>query len=274
MSNESIGQHAAKEFRDELKLGYNPIDNMARLIERKVGVGVAYVNTPTPGHGMSMRLGERYLIAVGCTEHPMRLRSTLAHELGHLRLGSVDRVLGHNEWDKRTPEEIHADAFARHLLIPLSAVSATADGVTPTTSLLSDLVQSYKASPSMVAIQMRTSGLIGQDTCDEWSRLSTAKLASQFGWHKEYEALAGETRSARAPQPLLARAIEGYRWGLVAAAAIARLDGKSNPDDVRDQLEADGVTPIELDDLVPERPEKVGQSLTPQEIAFLMDGTS
>lgn len=270
MSNETTGRNAAEAFRREFKLGVEPIVNIARLIEQKMGVGVAYVDTPTPGHGMTMRLGDRHLMAVGCTEHPMRLRSTLAHELGHLRLGSVDRVLSHSDWDKRTPEEIQADAFARHLLVPFAAAGASA--APPTTALLSDLVQRYLASPNIVAIQLRDARVIDQETCIKWSALTTGQLASQYGWHAEYAALAVQTQTPRAPQGLLARAVEGYRWGLVTPAAIARLDGKASPSLVTNQLEADGILPMETDDILAERPTGAGEPLSPGEIALLIDG--
>lgn len=273
MSNERIGQSAAAAFRSEFGLGADPIANMARLIEEKTGVGVAYVDTSIPGHGMTMRFGDRYLMAVGCTERPMRLRSTLAHELGHLRLGSVDRTLDHCDWDERTPEEIQADAFARHLLMPLGAVSAAVQGSAPTAALLSDLVQKYKASPSIVAIQLREAGAIDQDTCREWSALSAGRLASQFGWHSEYSSLVSETRKPRAPQALLARAVEGYRWGLVTPATIARLDGHRDPRLVTEQLKADGIVPLEAECAAPDRPADVGTPLTPEELAVLMGGT-
>ncbi len=273
MSNERIGQKAAEGFRHEFGLGVEPIANIARLIEQKVDVGVAYVDTPAPGHGMTMRLGDRYLMSVGCTEHPMRLRSTLAHELGHLRLGSVDRDLSHRDWDERTPEEIQADAFARHLLVPLDAAKVAALNTEATTALLSDLVQRYMASPNIVAIQLRDAKAIDQDTCREWSKLTAGRLASQFGWHAEYVALAAQTKMPRAPQALLTRAVEGYRWSLVTPATIARLDGKRDPRLVAEQLQADGIIPEGDDDIAPERPTDVGASLTPDELALLMSRT-
>lgn len=272
MTNERIGQRSAAAFRSEFGLGTEPIANIARLIEQKMSVGVAYVDTSKPGHGMTMRFVDRYLMAVGCTEHPMRLRSTLAHELGHLRLGSVDRTLDHSAWDERTPEEIQADAFARHLLMPLEAASAAVQGFAPTLALLSDLVQKYKASPNIVAIQLRDVKAIDRDTCRAWSALSAGRLASQFGWHSEYSSLVSETRTPRAPQALLARAIEGYRWGLVTPATIARLDGQRDPRVVTAQLKANGIVPLESEDAVPERPADVGTPLTAEELTLLMDG--
>lgn len=273
MSNEKAGQKAAENFRREFDLGVEPIVNVARLIEQTVGIGVAYVDTPTPGHGMTMRLGDRCMISVGCTAHPMRLRSTLAHELGHLRLSSVDRYLDHSNWDKRTPEEIQADAFARHLLVPLDAAKMAEHNAEATTALLSDLVQRYMASPEIVAIQLREVKAIDQKTCREWSKLSSSHLASQFGWRAEYQALVAQTNARRAPQALLARAIEGYRWNLVTPATIARLDGKRDSRAVTTQLEDEGIAPMGTGDIVPLRPTEVGDGLTPEELALLMSDT-
>lgn len=275
-SNEKIGQHAADEFRVKFGLGVEPIANLARLIEGKMGVGVAYVSSSAPGHGMTMRLGERCLMTVGCTENPMRLRSTLAHELGHLCLGSVDRKLDHSAWSDRTPEEIQADAFARHLLVPLAGVMAATRTANLTPALLSDLVQKYKASPNIVAIQLRNAGVIDQRTYREWSTLSTGRLASQFGWHSEYASLATESQTPRAPQALMARAIEGYRWGLVAPATISRLEGQRSPRAAAAQLEAEGIAPIDPEGAFgapPERPVEANAPLTAEELAQLMDDT-
>lgn len=272
MSNEKIGQRAAEEFRRENELGLEPIGNIARLIEKKMGVGVAFVNAQVRGHGMTMQLGERIMMAVACTERPMRLRSTLAHELGHLRLGTIDRSLADDGWDKRRPEEIQADAFARHLLVPLGAVKEAIHDVEVTPTLLSDLVQKYLASPQIVAIQLREAKAIDGETCSEWSTLSTARLASQFGWHAEYQALVTQSATPRPPQDLMARTIEGYRWSLVTPATIARLGGQHDVDTVSEQLEAAGIVPVSNVDMVPERPAAVGEGLTPEELASLQGG--
>ena len=272
MNNESAGREAAEEFRVEFNLGAEPIVNMARLIERTMGIGVAYVDAPAPGHGMTMRLGDRYMMAVGCTVHPMRLRSTLAHELGHLRLSSVDRYLDHGDWEERTPEEIQADAFARHLLVPLDAAKAAANSAATTLALLSDLVQRYMASPGMVAIQLREIGAINQNVYREWSSMTSGSLASQFGWRAEYQALVDQARTPRAPQELLARATYAYRWDLITPAAIARLEGERDPRVVVERLETEGIRPMKVDDVTPARPTDAGGGLTAEELALLTGG--
>ncbi|MFK5283399.1 ImmA/IrrE family metallo-endopeptidase, partial [Lacticaseibacillus paracasei] len=81
--------------------------------------------------------GSETYIAVACTPNPMRLRSTLAHELGHIRLETVVRGPGTTDWSTRTPEEREADSFARHLLIPIESVRNAAAGREATERLLS-----------------------------------------------------------------------------------------------------------------------------------------
>lgn len=122
----------------------------------------------------------------------------------------------------------------------------------------------------MVAIQLKEIGAIDQDTYLAWSKLSASRLAYQFGWHTEYAALVAQSKTPRAPQALLTRAIEGYRWSLVTPAAIARLKGRDDPRIVAKELEAEDIVPRGNDDVVPERPKDVGDVLTPEELALLM----
>ena len=61
------------------------------------------------------------MIAVARTRNPMRQRSTLAHELGHVLFGDYRRPRA-SGWSDRSPEEIRADAFARHLLVPVQGI--------------------------------------------------------------------------------------------------------------------------------------------------------
>ena len=269
MSNESIGQAAAERFRSEHSLSTAAIPNLARLIERTVGIGVAYVRSSSPGHGMTMRLNDTYLMAVGCTEHPMRLRSTLAHELGHYQLNTVDRTAHDADWDTRSPEEIQADAFARHLLVPLGAVAEVVDGEAVTLATLSDIVQTFLASPSMVAIQMRNTGAIDAAICKEWGQIPTGTIAARFGWHTEYRALVGQSSKPRGPQSLMRRVIEGYRQGSVSAATIAKLSGDPKVADTKAALAEDGITPVGVPVEPLARPKDTGERLTPEELLVL-----
>ncbi|MDK4286585.1 ImmA/IrrE family metallo-endopeptidase [Corynebacterium pseudodiphtheriticum] len=272
MSNEAIGRAAAERFRKEHSLGSEPITNLVRLIERKVGIGVAYVRSSAAGHGMMMLLDDMHLMAVGCTKHPMRLRSTLAHELGHYQLGTIDSLTDGTDWARRSPEEIQADAFARHLLVPMGGVADMVKGEEVTLATLSDIVQTYLASPHMVAIQMRDAGAINADTCKQWGQITAGALAAQFGWRPEYQALVEQSSKPRGPQSLMTRAIEGYRQGGVASSTIAKLSGDSSASATKAALAEEGITPVEALAVSAPRPKDTGERLTSEELSALMGG--
>ncbi|MGJ9493877.1 ImmA/IrrE family metallo-endopeptidase [Actinotignum sp. GS-2025a] len=270
MSNEEIARKAAAQFRQEHDLGSAPILSVTQLLERVMNVGVAFVVGAAPGHGMVVDWENKRLVAVGCTDQPMQLRSTLAHELGHLWLGHLNRHMSTSqEWGTGTPREDQADAFARHFLMPAEAVADVMQEKEPTLAVLSDLVHSYLVSPADAAVQLRESGVIDQSTCEEWRDIPAPSLAAQFGWLSEYKLLAALAEQPRAPQKLLARAIEGYRWGAIGPAAIARLTGRNDYHVLLKELRAAGITPVEMPDVTATAPHDTGAELTAEELALL-----
>lgn len=174
----------------------------------------------------------------------MRQRSTLAHELGHVLFEDwADSDAG--DWGDRDPAEIRADAFARHLLIPVEGLrdfvgqrSAVAE------SGLSAVVQRFLVSSPIAAIALREAGYIDEAAKRDWMTLSTPQLAARFGWADQYQLLRASSDRRRAPQRLLARAIAGYVEGLLPAQAIATLRGIS-VQALMDEFREAGVTPAE-----------------------------
>lgn len=69
-------------------------------------------------------------------------------------------------------------------------------------------------------------------------------MAIRFGWGDQYQALQAEADQRRAPQRLLARAIEGYAEGVLSAQAIATLRGMT-AQAVEAELREAGIVPIE-----------------------------
>ena len=93
-------------------------------------------------------------IGVARTPHSMRQRSTLAHELAHVVFDDQIEDLAVRGW-----KETRADAFARHLLIPLGGLEAVLDdGDHANEGVLSAVVQRYLVSPAMAAIALRDVG--------------------------------------------------------------------------------------------------------------------
>lgn len=244
-STEQQGREAAEAFRRDHQLGRQPLGDLLTLIEQATGCDVAIVEGDPDEHGMVMRdpVTKRIYIAVARTSHPMRQRSSLAHELAHV----VFEDWHDGDLAERSPAERRADAFARHLLIPEAGVRDFFTASEPLTEAdLSSVVQHFQVSPAMAAIALSNCGFIDENTKDGWKSLSTPALATRFGWREQYRALSDAANRVRAPQRLLARAITGYGAGVVSPAVIASLRGLS-ADAVVEELTAAGITPPSVD---------------------------
>ena len=183
-------------------------------------------------------------IGVARTRNPMRQRSTLAHELGHVLFEDwADSDAG--DWSDRDPAEIRADAFARHLLVPVEGLrDFVGERSAVTESGLSAVVQRFLVSPPIGAIALREAGYIDEATKRDWMTLRTPQLAARFGWADQYQVLQASSDRRRAPQRLLVRAIAGYVEGVLPVQAIATLRGIS-VEALMDEFGEAGVTPAQ-----------------------------
>ena len=243
MSAEQEGRAAAEEFRRTHCLGTQPLGDLVALIEQTTGNDVAVLNVGPNEHGLTMRdpLRGAVFIAVARTSHPMRQRSTLAHELAHMVFADWTAA----PTGARSFAEIRADTFARHLLVPVG-MKEVIDARRPVDlGTLSKVVQLYGVSPAMAAIALHDTDCIDFQTKQQWMTLTTPGLAARFGWSDHYESLQLQSDRRRAPQKLLARAIEGYVENVVSAQTIATLRAMDVEDVVR-ALHDEGIQPREL----------------------------
>ncbi len=242
---EQQAKTAADDFRRVHGLGVQPLGDLAALIEQTTGYDVAVLEADSDEHGLTMRdpSRRRAFIGIASTRNPMRQRSTLAHELAHLVFDDEAEDLG-----LRSPEEIRADAFARHFLIPVEGVCDFLDDRTwegETMLTLSEVVQRFLVSPAIAAIAMRDAKVITAEVAAIWMRIGTPELATRFGWSDFYSALQDDSSRLRAPQGLVSRAIVGYEAGVVSAQTIATLRGVS-AETVQTELSAIGIIPRKL----------------------------
>lgn len=246
MTAEREGTVAAERFRRDHHLGQQPLGDLVAIIEQATGIDVAVLDVGPDEHGLTMRDPDRdaVFIAVARTLRPMRQRSTLAHELGHVIFEDWNGPPG-SELTARTPEEIRADAFARHLLIPISGLGAFLSDREPADRTdLSAVVQRFVVSPAIAAIAMRQAGYIDDATKDKWKTFTTPAVAARFGWADHYRALQADSNQSRAPQRLLARATQGYLEHVVSVQTLARLR-RMGTDVVEAELRDAGLVPAE-----------------------------
>jgi len=246
LTAETEGRTSAARFRRDHHLGVQPLGDLVAIIEQATGIDVAVLDVGPDEHGLTMRDPARGTIFIGVarTRNPMRQRSTLAHELGHVLFEDwADSDAG--DWSDRDPAEIRADAFARHLLIPVEGLrDFIGQRSTVAESGLSAVMQRFLVSPQIAAIALRETGYIDEATKQNWMMLSTPRLAARFGWADQYQVLQASSDRRRAPQRLLARAIAGYVEGVLPAQAIATLRGIS-VEALMDEFGEAGVTPRE-----------------------------
>jgi Zn-dependent peptidase ImmA (M78 family) len=247
VSAESQAQAAATRFRRDHHLGLQPLGDLVALIEQATGIDVAVLDVGPDEHGLTMSDPARgaVFIAVARTSNPMRQRSTLAHELAHVLFDDWTTEGAPFTLGTRSPEEIRADAFARHLLVPVDGLREL---LGPRTSagpaVLSAVVQRFLVSPAIAAIALHQAGHIDEATKDSWLPLTTPQLATRYGWTDQYQALRQESEQRRAPQRLLARAINGYLAHVVSAQTIATLRGMGVAA-VETELREAGIVPTE-----------------------------
>lgn len=246
MNAETAGHAAAMRFRHDHHLGVQPLGDLVAVIEQTTGIDVAILDAGPDEHGLTIRDPARDAVFIGVarTRKPMRQRSTLAHELGHVLFEDwTDGSAGN--WSDRTPAEIRADAFARHLLVPAEGLHEFLRNREPVTrSTLSEVVQRFLISPQIATIALSHAKYIDDSTKHEWMTLTAPHLATRFGWGDQYRALQADSDQRRAPQRLLARAIRGYEEGVLSAQTIATLRGITLGAAEADLHEA-GVVPVQ-----------------------------
>ncbi|TAK69148.1 MAG: ImmA/IrrE family metallo-endopeptidase [Actinomycetota bacterium] len=230
-SNESLGRARAEAFRAEHELGVSAVKDVFALVHATTGIDVLSLDAGEAEHGLSMRdpATGRSVIAVATTSNPMRQRTSVAHELGHVLAGDIDRPTGDRP-GARTPAEIQADTFARHLLLPLAAVRIRVATSNVSRAELSAIVQEFEVSPRVAAIQLKETRYIDAATCGAWAPLSAQVLAAEFGWLSQYRSLVAASQQPRAPQALMARAVAGYYSGVLGLPEVALWYGQDAAD--------------------------------------------
>ena len=245
----------ASAFRARHRLGDAPIRDIIQIVEDFCDAFVISRPFPPALDAVTVQddIAGTTIIAVGTSENYERQRFTIAHELGHLESGLMSADIHGMDGYQRNPDEIWADNFARHVLLPLSVVSShlsdtgeTRDALT--VESLSDLVRIFGISPKAAMIQLRESGWISADTFEEWKAnpaLTSRGLALRYGWSSERDAMVQSSLTQRRPTRLVQAATAAYQASAVSLAALAQASGENDLDRFRAELNETGIRPAE-----------------------------
>jgi Zn-dependent peptidase ImmA (M78 family) len=154
------GENAALALRQRLALGDDAVDLEAVAAQRDALVFRRPFGDDAPD-GMYAFDGEHAVIVVNAAKPPQRQRFTLAHELGHHELHRVrgpTRIVDADVWSTtgpdgvKDPDEVAANAFAAHLLLPRTGIEQTLGSRRNrqvTVDVLVELVQRFRVSWEM-----------------------------------------------------------------------------------------------------------------------------
>lgn len=241
----ATAHRAARELREILVLGQGgPID-IVRAVE-SVGARVVLAPTDAGPDGFYARIRGEHWIYGNTFGSPgsrwlelSRLRFTLAHELGHLRLDHGPRVDEQIQASARTGIEGDANQFAAELLVPLSALARLWEDRGADTSDLDAIVQiaaRFGVSCQVVLYRLDTAGFVhGRKTkilreleqkqhLTPMNRRLLRSFADVLSASVSYSA---EGERTRLPSDLSERVYRAWEFGVInteAAADLMRTD--------------------------------------------------
>jgi Zn-dependent peptidase ImmA (M78 family) len=237
--NARIGVDHARRAREDLGLAMDlPVPDVLEAVEA-IGAPVA-VLTLADGVAGAWVAGS---IFVNGTQWLVRQRFTLAHELGHVRMGHgpvVDHPAAFSGGES-APDEVQANVFAAEFLVPLAAVKARVQAPVSLEEVVL-LACEFGVSAQMVRIRLQTAGVLRDDAL-------TRKLDAEIheGLHRRLEELLGceppsdSLSELRLPRlPSRPSALAAHLAGDISLGRLAEAAGRS-VDEMRATLDRWGL---------------------------------
>jgi len=242
----TAGLVSAQRVRDGMDLGEGPLADLVGLAEQ-LGYPVAFRPLPAGVHGFNVR-DEREgvvtrLIIVSTLDPWTRQRYTLAHEVCHGLYDDSGQVSVDLVEVPDVLAEVRAESFARHFLLPASALrqevaQARAERVSLSV-LTARLMVRWGISREAVLRALVDDQFASPADADNVRSRLVGHLMADAGLLERWRELsAGQSEPSGSPL-LVARALEGFSRGLVGVRMVADLLGQ-DVDATREQLVARG----------------------------------
>lgn len=155
-SNEAI-ERAAESVRVYWSLGFGPIANMVRVVEKAGAVVAFFHEASTEVDALSITSRRPVIVRNDAKKSPFRQRFDIAHELGHLVLHE-----GHVTGDRKTESE--ANRFASAFLLPRSTFlkAFPRRGARLDWSGIRDLKLTFKVSKAAILYRAKSLDLLDE----------------------------------------------------------------------------------------------------------------
>ena len=257
-SPEAWGRAQANRVRSSQGLASEPLIHLDAFVEAVSGAAVIYfpLGAGTDGLYVKDETAEVAVFAINSDTDLERQRFTLAHELAHFLAGDDQELLREGGRESRSESETAAHAFARHLLLPISAIETV-----PWNELaLASLSWRYQISPHATAIQLKRANQITEAELSNLKTLTARRAAVIGGWITQRTALEHAAQTRRLSPEATKQAVDAWQNRVIGIRSLAKLIGEPTHE-LQERLTKDGVTqrveyvgPVErvnLDELLP-----------------------
>ncbi len=245
------GASLAADVRHALDLDQYPVGNLPQLIERRLGMDVVIEPLPDGIDGVYVQVDGAAIAVANADHFPGRQRFTLAHEVCHRLSGDGHEVVVEQVFSgSKSPQEMRANAFAAHFLMPEAAITQMLEAAPVSDRTVAQIMLLFGASLQAVAWHLFNLRKLSEDERDRLLAIGPATLFVRAGLRAEWEAAKKSLGVRRPPARLQERAIRAYVAGNIGIGPLADLFAAPDAEELRDNLAAEGIVSPTFD-LVP-----------------------
>jgi len=243
----SAGEALSRVVREELGLGRAPIADIAELAELHFGIDVICWPTGTGVSGLLVKGEDVALMLASSSFSRGHQRFTAAHEICHYLFSDPeDIIFEHDLFNKNSPLELRANAFAECLLLPVDGVAEVIGGRGVDAGVIVELMRHFGVSYQGLIWRLRSIRVLSVPAANAWFNKSAGTVLVHAG-DQSPEELTQATNERRLPPRLWRAAEKGYQSGRVGLGLLSILTNE-NAEDLFNRLEERGVTPPSRED--------------------------